>query len=61
LEAEDFVITVCDLAHEELGNLGGLHWSVPDPVPAGTDAAFDAAFDDIARRVQDLAPHLTAT
>jgi protein-tyrosine-phosphatase/DNA-binding transcriptional ArsR family regulator len=60
LEADDFVITVCDLAHEELGDLGGLHWSVRDPVAVDTDAAFDAAFDDIARRVQDLAPRLTA-
>ena len=54
----DLVVTVCDNAHEELGRRADLHWSVPDPVPAGDDAAFDAAFDEIARRVHDLAPRL---
>ncbi len=59
-EADDYVITVCDTAHEELGTAGRLHWSVPDPVRDGSDAAFDAAFEDIAARVRDLAPRLTA-
>ena len=54
----DLVVTVCDNAHEEIGPRADLHWSVPDPVPAGDDAAFDAAFDEIARRVQDLAPRV---
>ncbi len=54
----DLVVTVCDTAHEELGDLDGLHWSIPDPVRIGTDAAFDAAFDDIARRIEGLAPRL---
>lgn len=58
----DFVITVCDNAHEELaGTVRGLHWSVADPVRAGTDAAFDAAFSDLSRRVTDLAPRLIAS
>ena len=68
----DYVVTVCDAAHEELGptdpasdsplRLAGVsHWSVPDPVAVGTDAAFDAAYDDIAGRVADLAPRLNAT
>ena len=61
LDEQDFVITVCDHAHEELGQVHGLHWSVPDPVGVGTDDAFDAAFDDIARRVSDLAPRITAS
>ncbi|TDE09935.1 helix-turn-helix domain-containing protein [Jiangella asiatica] len=55
---DDFVITVCDHAHEELGEVGGLHWSVPDPVPAGTDDAFDATVATLADRVGDLAPRL---
>lgn len=54
----DLVVTVCDNAHEERGTRSDLHWSVPDPVRAGDDAAFDAAFDEIARRVQDLAPRV---
>ena len=62
--AGDLVVTVCDRAHEELTHLGdpgtgrGVHWSVPDPVRVGTDAAFDAAFDDLTARVADLAPRL---
>jgi protein-tyrosine-phosphatase/DNA-binding HxlR family transcriptional regulator len=54
----DLVITVCDLAHEELGERADLHWSVPDPVRSGTRAAFDAAYDELTRRVSDLAPRL---
>lgn len=61
LGADDFVVTVCDTAHEELGDAGCVHWSVPDPVRDGTDAAFDAAFEDIAARIQSLAPRLTTT
>lgn len=62
---DDFVITVCDnaheeLVHEELGRRPALHWSVPDPVLAGTDDAFEDAFADLTRRVDDLAPRLTA-
>jgi protein-tyrosine-phosphatase len=65
----DYVVTVCDAAHEGLPadtgsgarlRLAGLsHWSVADPVAVGTDAAFDDAYDDIAGRVADLAPRLT--
>ena len=67
----DYVITVCDNAHEELdqthrahagdGAPGRLHWSVPDPVPTGTSRAFDIAYDDLARRVTRLAPQLAAS
>lgn len=54
----DALISVCDRAHEAgLPEAGQhLHWSVPDPVRAGTLDAFRAAFDDIARRMQ----HFTA-
>ncbi len=55
----DFVVTVCDRAHEETGDLADCHWSVPDPVQAGDDAAFDAAIDELERRITLLAPHLT--
>lgn len=57
-EDGDLVITVCDLAREQLGPLAALHWSVPDPVPAGDPAGFDAALDDLGRRVRQLAPRL---
>jgi protein-tyrosine-phosphatase/DNA-binding transcriptional ArsR family regulator len=60
LAAEDFIVTVCDTAHEELGRADAIHWSVPDPVLVGTVAAFDAAYDDLATRVSELAPRLHA-
>ncbi|MEV5052632.1 helix-turn-helix domain-containing protein [Arthrobacter sp. LAR12-1-1.1] len=56
----DFIVTVCDKAHEELPGLGGIHWSVPDPLRPGTKEAFDKAFNDISRRINDLAPRITA-
>lgn len=57
---DDFVVTVCDNAHEEIPNLGGIHWSVPDPLRLNTEDAFEGAFTDIARRISDLAPRLHA-
>lgn len=57
-EATDFVVTVCDAAHESLGADVALHWSIPAPGAVGTDAAYDAAFDDIAARVDLLADRL---
>ncbi len=54
----DLVITVCDLAHEELGPLAALHWSVPDPVRSGDPAGFDTALDELSLRVGQLAPRL---
>lgn len=55
----DFVVTVCDMAHED-GVTGHLHWSIPDPVRVGTEAAFDAAYAELDRRVADLAARLSA-
>ena len=57
----DLVITVCDVAHEELPEFSDVHWSVPDPVRVGSPAAFDRALDELSRRVRDLAPHLAAS
>jgi ArsR family transcriptional regulator, arsenate/arsenite/antimonite-responsive transcriptional repressor / arsenate reductase (thioredoxin) len=56
----DLVITVCDRAREELGPKAAVHWSVPDPVPAGNPAGFDAALADLSHRVRRLAPHLAS-
>ncbi len=56
----DLVITVCDLAHEELGEALAVHWSIPDPVPAGDPGSFDAALAQLADRVGRLAPRLAA-
>ena len=56
----DLVVTVCDMAHEELGQLPSVHWSVPDPVPAGDPGSFDAALADLRHRVERFAPQLAA-
>ena len=37
-----------------------MHWSVPDPVPAGDPASFDAALAELSHRVERLAPRLAA-
>jgi protein-tyrosine-phosphatase len=56
----DFVVTVCDNAHEELTSLSAIHWSVPDPLRNNTEDAFENAFNDISHRINDLAPRLHA-
>jgi protein-tyrosine-phosphatase len=57
---DDLVVTVCDLAHEELGRTAALHWSIPDPVPGGDPGRFDTALAQLADRVGRLAPRLAA-
>ncbi|MGH3734525.1 MAG: MarR family transcriptional regulator [Micromonosporaceae bacterium] len=58
----DLLIAVCDHAHETLPtDPARLHWSVPDPVPVDTDDAFEAAYADLADRVDRLAPALEET
>ena len=57
---DDFVVTVCDNAHEEIPGLRGIHWSIPDPLRLNTREAFEGAFADISHRVKDLAPRLRA-
>jgi ArsR family transcriptional regulator, arsenate/arsenite/antimonite-responsive transcriptional repressor / arsenate reductase (thioredoxin) len=56
----DLVVTVCDLARDELGRQAAVHWSVPDPVPAGP-ASFNAVLAELSQRVGRLAPLLAAT
>lgn len=56
----DVIVTVCDNAHEELGAGDAVHWSIPDPVRVGEPAAFEAAFDELSRRVSGLAPRVVA-
>ena len=57
----DLVITVCDNAHEDLtgSQRPRLHWSVPDPVRADNDAAFEVAYQDLSDRIDRVAPVLT--
>jgi protein-tyrosine-phosphatase len=58
-ERPDLVVTVCDVAHEELHAIPRgariLHWSIPDP--AGRSApAYDDALARIISRVETLGP-----
>lgn len=53
------VVSVCDLAVEgpaPFAPARRLHWSVPDPAARSEGDAFEAAFDEIARRIDRLAP-----
>lgn len=54
----DLVIAVCDNAHEDLTGpvRPQLHWSVPDPSRVDTDDAFEAAYTDLAGRIDRIAP-----
>ena len=48
----DVIVTVCDRAHEELGESPQwLHWSIPDPVEAGRARAFDATLAELDQRI----------
>jgi protein-tyrosine-phosphatase len=58
---DDLVIAVCDQAHEELGELRRLHWSIPDPVRTGTDEAFDDAVRRLSTRITRLASMIKPT
>lgn len=55
----DFVITVCDSAHEELTPPTPppewAHWSVPDPARSGDDAAFDRTVAELNERISRTA------
>lgn len=49
------VVTVCDRAHEELDpGPDWWHWSIPDPVEAGTASAFDDVVADLDARIGTL-------
>jgi ArsR family transcriptional regulator, arsenate/arsenite/antimonite-responsive transcriptional repressor / arsenate reductase (thioredoxin) len=55
--APDLVVSVCDRAHEAGIPFEGsaIHWSIPDPVRAGTVGAFRRAFADLSTRIDRLA------
>jgi protein-tyrosine-phosphatase/DNA-binding transcriptional ArsR family regulator len=63
VERDDLVIAVCDIAYEHLpaDARPRLHWSVRDPAAVDTDAAFEAAYSEIAARIDRLAPVLSPT
>ena len=55
------VVTVCDRAHEELGDTPArLHWSIPDPVQSATRAAFDRVVTELTDWIERVAPTRSA-
>jgi len=56
--ADEFVVTVCDRAHERIRagteSQSGWHWSLPDPAVDGTDAAFDDTVASLRRRISAI-------
>ncbi len=58
LDSDDLVITVCDSAHEELEGHGWAHWSIPDPVPEGTETAFEKTHHALSERIHTLTSRL---
>jgi protein-tyrosine-phosphatase len=58
----DLAVVVCDRAHEELpGELGRIHWSIPDPVRASAPEAFDRTIDALTKRIVRLVPILQSS
>lgn len=54
-ERAELVITVCDMAHEELDFADERwHWSIPDPAADASDAAFDRALHELEHRMGAL-------
>lgn len=56
----DFVISVCDHAHEALGGRDDVHWSIRDPARTGSDEDFDRTIGELRSRIARVAPQLTA-
>jgi protein-tyrosine-phosphatase len=59
----DVVVTVCDVAHEEVAPALAegstlLHWSIPDPSVDPRPRAFEDALARITSRVEVLAPRV---
>jgi protein-tyrosine-phosphatase len=58
----DLVVTVCDVAREDLATppegVRLLHWSIPDPALTRSKGAFDEALYRISSRIHALAPHV---
>lgn len=61
-ERPDVVVTVCDVAHEDLPafthDVKQFHWSVPDPAKRRSRSPYDDALAEITSRVEVLAPHV---
>ncbi len=53
------VVTVCDMAHEELRpESHWWHWSIPDPIDGGTTLEFDAVVQELDERITAVMKNL---
>jgi protein-tyrosine-phosphatase len=61
LSEHDLVVSVCDVANEQLPQLSNqrLHWSLPDPAATNKPDAFDKTVGELRERVARLAPTLS--
>lgn len=51
----DIVVTVCDLAHEELVPAPAwLHWSIPDPADSNDPTVFDTVVSELSARIDRI-------
>ncbi|MEU4192994.1 helix-turn-helix domain-containing protein [Kribbella sp. NPDC026611] len=60
---DDLLVAVCDNAYEHLPpeQRPRLHWSVPDPAPIDTDAAFEAAYNELSGRIDRLSAAISTS
>lgn len=56
----DFLVSVCDQAHELIRGRDDVHWSIRDPARSGSVAAFDQTVAELRSRISRVAPQLTA-
>lgn len=56
----DYLISVCNRAHEQLSGQDDGHWSIADPAEAATPEAFDAVVRELRERIARVSPRLVA-
>ncbi|WP_295826169.1 ArsR family transcriptional regulator [uncultured Microbacterium sp.] len=56
----DFLISVCDQAHEQLRGRDDVHWSIRDPARNDRVEAFDATVSELRSRIATVAAQLVA-
>jgi len=56
----DFLISVCDHAHEQMRGRDDVHWSIRDPARIGSVDAFDATVSELRARISRVAAQFVA-
>lgn len=58
--SDDFLISVCDHAHEQMRGRDDVHWSISDPAKIGSVEAFDTTVSELRSRIATVAAQLVA-